>query len=417
MQSGTLFRQEVLEPDRPWIGGVRLVVPIATRLWLTAASALIAVVVLWLTLGHYTRREHVAGEVVPSAGLLQITARAPATVDRVLVLEGERVKAGQVLATVSAERGSTTLPAASADISEQLRRQQARLREDITNTTALAEQQASDLRMQVTMLSGQVAQVTEQITTQQHLVASLTQLLDRLQPLGGRGFVSAIEIQQQQTQKLEAEAQVRALGRQRLEAEQQLHSAQDQLVQLPLVTAGKLSEPKRQIAQIQQSLDQNEVDRESALRAPADGVVSTIAVKPGQSLSSGEVVVALVPAGATMQAQLLVPSSAAGFVRVGTPVTLHYLAFPYQKFGAHRGHVVRVSASALTPAQLATLQGTTAPTQPMYRVDVALDAQTVQAYGHAERLRPGMAAEADLLLDRRRLIEWVLEPLYGMGRR
>jgi len=48
---------------------------------------------------------------------------------------------------------------------------------------------------------------------------------------------------------------------------------------------------------------------------------------------------------------------------------------------------------------------------------VALDSQHVMAYGKAEPVKPGMAVEADILMERRRLIEWVFEPLYGIGSR
>jgi membrane fusion protein len=53
----------------------------------------------------------------------------------------------------------------------------------------------------------------------------------------------------------------------------------------------------------------------------------------------------------------------------------------------------------------------------VYRVAVALDSQTMKAYGEAKRLLPGMEVEADALLDTRRLYEWVLEPLYALAGR
>jgi membrane fusion protein len=53
----------------------------------------------------------------------------------------------------------------------------------------------------------------------------------------------------------------------------------------------------------------------------------------------------------------------------------------------------------------------------MYRVTVALAAQRVTAHGRALPLQPGMRVDADILLERRRLIEWVLEPLYSISGR
>ena len=53
----------------------------------------------------------------------------------------------------------------------------------------------------------------------------------------------------------------------------------------------------------------------------------------------------------------------------------------------------------------------------MYRSKVALDAQSVTAYGNPEPLQAGMQVEADVLVDRRRLIEWVFEPLLSLSGR
>ncbi len=61
--------------------------------------------------------------------------------------------------------------------------------------------------------------------------------------------------------------------------------------------------------------------------------------------------------------------------------------------------------------------GTSASSDPLYVAQVELADQSVQAYGRKEPLRPGMVLDADMLLDRRRIVEWIFEPLYGIGRR
>jgi membrane fusion protein len=50
-------------------------------------------------------------------------------------------------------------------------------------------------------------------------------------------------------------------------------------------------------------------------------------------------------------------------------------------------------------------------------VIVKLDMQHVMAYGNPQPLQAGMQLEADILLDRRRLIEWVFEPVFSLTRR
>ena len=45
---------------------------------------------------------------------------------------------------------------------------------------------------------------------------------------------------------------------------------------------------------------------------------------------------------------------------------------------------------------------------------MALARQTAVAYGEPVALQPGMQLEADVLIEQRRLIEWVLDPLFTL---
>jgi membrane fusion protein len=129
-------------------------------------------------------------------------------------------------------------------------------------------------------------------------------------------------------------------------------------------------------------------------------------------------VLSIVPAGAKLQAQLFSPSRAIGFVHPGQHVLLRYQAFPYQKFGYYEGVVADISRSAVNPAelshQLAGLSSLFTPNEPIFRITVSLAKQTVLAYGKPVPLQPGMQLEADVLIESRRLIEWVFDPLFTL---
>jgi membrane fusion protein len=59
----------------------------------------------------------------------------------------------------------------------------------------------------------------------------------------------------------------------------------------------------------------------------------------------------------------------------------------------------------------------TKPNEPMYRVTVTLARQHVMAYGREQPLAAGMQLEADVLLERRRLVEWMFAPVLGIAGR
>jgi membrane fusion protein len=277
----------------------------------------------------------------------------------------------------------------------------------------LTTEQASALRDKSTLLRAQLDQINSQIAIQRKEADSAQQLLERISPLGVKGYVSAIQIQQQQTAAFDAETQYKTLLRQQLDNRQQLDATQQQLTQLPLDADTKRNDTERQLAEIGQSMAQNEMQRAVVLRAPRDGVISAVLLKEGQMAAAGQTTLLLLPAGSVLQAQLLVPSRAVGFIEPDSRVVLRYQAFPYQKFGQHYGRVADVSRSALMPSEVQALVGQQTK-EPLYRVQVALDSQTVMAYGKAEAVKPGMAVDADILMEKRTLLEWVFEPLYGM---
>jgi membrane fusion protein len=128
----------------------------------------------------------------------------------------------------------------------------------------------------------------------------------------------------------------------------------------------------------------------------------------------------LLPAGAQLQAQLYATSRAVGFVRAHQPVQLRYEAFPYQKFGHQSGVVSQVSLSPLQATELvgeAVSAAAGSAGEPMYRITVSLERQSITAYGQSVALSPGMQLEADVNLDRRRLLEWLFEPILGVAGR
>ena len=99
-----------------------------------------------------------------------------------------------------------------------------------------------------------------------------------------------------------------------------------------------------------------------------------------------------------------------GFVQAGQEVRLRFEAFAYQKYGHQPGHVLQVSRTPLAASEMAALALPAMATggEPMFRITVALDDSAAVL-----PLAAGMRLQADVLLERRRLVEWLFEPLLG----
>lgn len=165
------------------------------------------------------------------------------------------------------------------------------------------------------------------------------------------------------------------------------------------------------LAALSQRKAETEIRAGLTLVAPIAGEIAAVTAQSAQPALAVPAVATIMPQGSLLEASLFVPTSAIGFIKPGQEVRLRYDAFAYQKFGSFKGRVTEISKTVLTPRELGA--GEDGP--PVFRVKVALPSDRVKACGEEWLLQAGMMLKADLVLERRRLWEWALEPLRARG--
>ena len=408
-----LFREEVLQARvDQWMG--RITLPQALSSWLLTGLACFcaAAVLVFLFFGSYTRQESVEGDLVPIKGLLPIIVRSAGVVTATRVHEGDSVVKDQILLELSGETSSLAGGQTRVAISNDLQAQLGELEALLQSQQRVTEQQRDNFTGRIGLLKQQLMETDQQAATEREKIGITTRRLDKLQSGVKAGTFSAVELENYQAEVLSGNAELNVLSRLRLDTEQQLGVLQGQLQQLPLSAEAQANEQHLRILAVKQSLAQNEAQRATVLRAPEEGRVTNLSVQAGQPVTIGQRLLSILPKDSPLEAELWLPSRAVGFIEVGNRVVLRYPAFPYQKFGQQRGWVQELSRSATSAVELTGLLGRTI-SEPLYRVLVRLERQDVDVYGQPEALKPGMVANADILLERRRLIEWVFEPLYA----
>lgn len=411
------FRAEVREERaRAALGTIVLIRP-PTLVALTAAAVTMAVVILsYLYFAEYAKKASLAGALVPASGAIRVAAPHPGLVRERRVREGERVAAGQaLLRLVDARATADDGPVGTA----MLGHAHTRLLDTRRQREETAAAAAGDKRALVDRIAGidaEAAQLDQEIATLSARERLSRDSLRRFETLEQRGFVSAAQRQQREEEALEQRTRRHAVERTRLAMARERAGLQAAMREADARLRVQLAALDAQLAQLAQEQVERRALADAVVAAPAAGTVAALLVEPGQLVGGGASLLTLLPEGSPLEAHLYAPSRAIGFIRTGQEVLVRYPAFPYQKFGSHRARVVAVSRSALAPAEL----GYVAPDgtrEPLYRIKVALASQTVAAYGRAEPLQAGMEVQADVLLDRRRLIEWVFEPLLSLAGR
>lgn len=411
----SLFRPEaVAAQQQQWLGRVQLVQPLSLTLLTVGAVLVAAALVAFLLLGQYTRKATADGVLVPDRGLIRLVPAAAGTVVERHVVEGQAVRAGEVLFVLALER-SLLAPQAEAEVQRSLQERRRSLQQAAAQEQALvrARQTALDRRLQALEL--ELAQAESESALQRQRLALAEESLARLQSLESAQFISSAQVQAKNEEILGLRAAAQALARQRAALARERAELEGERSSLPLAAGATLAGIERELALLARESAETDAERRLVIRAPQSGTVTAVLAEPGQSVTPASALASLVPEGATLQAHLFAPSSAVGFVRPEQPVRLRFEAFPYQKFGHRPGRVLQVSRTPLAASELAALAlpAVAAGGEPMFRITVALE-EGAAAPAEAMTLGAGMRLQADVLLDRRRLIEWLFEPLLGL---
>jgi membrane fusion protein len=413
-----LFRSESLRAyELDWQGRRALDLGLPAAFTSITAAALVAAAVALITLGGYSRRVDMEGTVLPNTGVIAITVPSPGRIEALAVQEGDAVKKGAPLYTMDVDTVTKDGGIQQRIIDAQTRERDT-LAQEIERKLRMNEETEAELRQKIEATKLQISQVAAQISVQQGFVTRVSEDYRLFSSLVERRLVSMNELNARQQAWIQATGRLQDLENSKLRLQSELKDALYQLGTSVHTRGDEIDALKNKILEIDEKLANSEAHHLIEIRAPEDGVVTAILAHPGQTVGTGSPMLKIVPQHAPMQAELLAPSSAVGFIHEGGRVLLRYSAFPYQKFGEYGGTVVSVSRAALNAEEVKGLLAGTAPTQngPFYRVIVEPDTQKVSIYDEVLALPAGMQVRAEAMLEWRRLYEWIFEPLYDIGR-
>lgn len=405
------IRIEVTEAMRSRrAGAIVLARPAPMRVAASFAALVVLALTVLLLCGEYTSKVRVIGLLAPAGGLVKVVAPQSGRIGARHVREAQLVSEGQLLFELSAERTG-----AAGSIDARVGAQLAERREQITLRRAASHeqlaQQAAALSRQRQLLDAELASHRGAIVIQDTLVRSARVNHARYATLARRGFVAQavltqyanardVELAKRAALSINLQNAERAVAQ--VAAEQASLEAQDRMAE---------ADSRGSLAALAQETAEHDGRRATAVLAPAAGRITTFAYSAGQTVAAGTVLATVLPAGAVLEAQLLVPSSAKASIVRGQRVELRIDAFPYQKYGLVAGTVGQVELSPITE-----LPPGMPPNTVLYRATVVLSVDALMKYGKRTPLEPGMTVQADIFNDRRRLIEWVFDPLVSAAK-
>ncbi len=404
----SIYRREAFESRiKGFSNPVSIRGSLAVHALLAGIFAVAAGLIAFGLLADYTRRAVVPGYLQPVGGSVTLSALRPGRLS-VDVSNGTQIEKGRRIARILAEDADAegqSLAALQIDGLQQAKK----LAEE---RLALARKRIEPLETQADMALAQHARDIEQA---QRAVDGLREQLaivqsanDRDRALAEKGLVAQARLQDGQRQLISAQQELAA-------AESRLAMLKASTGQVEIDWQMKQVELKQTINRLEQELRDIEAQiiqvrsqRETGLFAPIAGIVTYASAQDGESVTAGTPLFRITPQSAELQALLLAPSSAVGFVRPDDTVQIRYAAFPFREHGVFEGKVISVDETAQLPGAIRAPIGVS---EPVYRIAVAIDQAPVSKTDAPLRLAPGMTLEASIIIDQKPLLLWLLSPI------
>ena len=410
-----LFRQEAVAGQLNRLDGeVILAQPLPSRILGALAVLIVIIGLIFLSTATYARMERVTGWIVPEGGLIRVVARQGGIIETINVEEGDEVSINQPLATF---RLSTAFGDGNAGIliAEQLKAEAeaSAAHAEATQAQLLAEQEQVALRRDA--VSQELDEARAGLSALETRLGLLRDNVKRVQQLASHGVTTKKGLEEARLAELNARQELSQARASVLNYERQISDLDARYHVIPLEIEASIAQARIAQATLAQRQTEAAVQNKYIVGATVAGRVVAVPVSQGQDMAPGNMIATITPAGSELQAELFVPSRAIGFISLGQEVRLMYQAFPYQKFGTAQGTIQQISKTILGPGDI-SVAGVELR-EPVFRVKVALNTQNIAAYGHEMPIQPGMLLDADVIVDRRTLLEWLFDPLYAVGRR
>jgi hemolysin D len=412
-----------------------------------AVTMLLALLLIWAAVGHLDIVASAEGKLVPETYLKLVQPADAGIVKEILVREGERVSSGQVLLRLDAQDAQADAARLGTDLalrSLQLRRIDAeltgtRLRRLPNDPSDLLAQVESQYRERHQTYLDSLGQVDEQLRKTQRDYDAGSAVLNKLKQtnpilksqsdaysgLGGEGYVPKVTVSDKQRAYIENQQDLLAQAS-TLEGLSAAVSGAEQLVRQTRSKYRSDLENERVEANGEYQKLQQDVAKQIhrsnllELRAPEAGIVKDLATHTvGTVVSTGTVLLSIVPEKEPLVAEVLIRNDDVGFVHTHQKVKIKLAAYPFQKYGLLDGQILQVwpdaSDANSSSGQNDHSSGAAAPAESVtgFKALVSLDRQALTTTGESLTLVAGMQVIAEIREGRRTVLQYLLSPIQG----
>lgn len=407
-----LFRTNAVKQQSTHLEGeVIIAQPLGSTLLTIMSLGVLLALFTFLSLASFNRKETVSGYLKPDVGLAKVMSPRSGVIQQVFIEDGQQVKAGDQLALLSMPDHLAIGDSLSVTLQKGIQQQIELVNQRREQVIIQFNQQAGEYQSRLNLNQNTLQDLlVQQQLLQQRLALHVRRQQDFI-VLRQRGAISSTELQQQQELVLNIRQQLAELNANEQNQRAQLAQLEGLIERLPSEKQHQLVLLDSELSRLSQQYTELSARGEILITAPISGRVTNLVAETGANVRAELPLLTIMPDNAELQAILLVPTRAYGFVMPGQRARLRFDAFPYQRFGLYEGEVIKTAQAIVLPGEV---EMPVAVQEPVYRVQVVLRQQEIRAYGAAVPLQSGMLLSADIVLEQRSLISWLFEPILSL---
>jgi multidrug resistance efflux pump len=328
----------------------------------------IIVLGLWASFARLDIVVKAEGRLSPKGGPIRLSATTDGVIADVLVAVGDHVVAGQPLLRIDSFRQGA----------EEARTQ---------HTLDRARTEIQRYRETAHRLQASLAGLREELSRAERALVLRAEEEVAVRRLADDGLVARLEAAAREREVAEAQGRVARLRSDLLRSEEEV-SRNERLAEEAEAQA---------FANAESHTESAEAMRRMVVTAPSAGTVTFLASeRPGRHVRAEDVAAAVLRDGEPLYAEIRIPNPSMRRVHAGLPARLKFKAYPYQDFGILRGVLEEVEPDADESGA--------------YRAWVRLEAFTLRGPRGPEPLRPGLLLSSEIVVDRRTVVEVLLDP-------
>jgi len=379
-----------------------------------------------------------SGEIVVESEIKVVQHPTGGIIGEILVREGERVQAGDVLMTIDGTLANAELAIivrrlnefnarralliAERDDSDSItfpegllqQRDDPEIAEIISGTLATFDLrrsarlgQESQLREQIIQLGEQIDGLTRQASAKESEIALVSTQLETFRGLLARGLIERSQVTTLERDAARLEGERGQLAAAIAEARGRISELEVQILQVSQqarsLAASELQELSASIAEHEErritALDQLQ---RLEIRAPQDGIVHDLVVHTvGGVVGAGDPLMQVVPVADELVVEAQVSPTDRDQLLIGQTASLSFQAFNQRALPRIEGEILDISASTL--ANLVT-------GAPYYAVRIGLERDQLQLLGDVDVV-PGMLVTAFIQTEPRTFMQYLLAPI------